>query len=277
VTRIAGRDELASPLILPLLAATGIALCVARRSSTPHSAIRNPHLALLAAFALVWILAVWWLLSHRIDRFLLPALPFAALLAAGAAWQGDRWWQRAVQTIVLVGLAYCYLAASSQLIGDNRWFVSLEQLRCDAPWPAGTALRIKPAQKFLNEHIHPGQAVLLVGDAEPFDLEMRAFYNTCFDDCLLCEWMLGKSADERRLELAMRNVAWLLVDWPEIARYKLPGNYGFDPRFNPQLLDELVAQGVLGQPQPLGPRTPDQPRPVEVYPFIPATTWPPVP
>ena len=104
LARIAGRDDLASPLILPLLAATGIAFFVSRRSPNPQSALRNPHLALLAALALVWIVAVWWLLSHRIDRFLLPAWPFAALLAAGAAWQSDRWWQWAVQTIVLVVL-----------------------------------------------------------------------------------------------------------------------------------------------------------------------------
>ena len=106
---------------------------------------------------------------------------------------------------------------------------------------------------------------------------MRAYYNTCFDDCLLCDWMLGKSADERRLELAMRNIAWVLVDWPELARYQLPGNYGFDPRFEPQLLDELVAQGVLGRPQLLGPPTPDRPRPVEIYPVIAMTTRQPEP
>jgi hypothetical protein len=68
-----------------------------------------------------------------------------------------------------------------------------------------------------------------------------------------------------------------LVDWPEIARYQSPGNYGFDPRFDPQLLDDLVAQEVLGRPQLLGLPAPDQPRPVEIYPVIPATTRPPGP
>ena len=257
------------------LAAASLAAIVLTLFATPQSAIRNPHLALLAATALLWILAVWWLLSHRLDRFLLPAWPFAALLAALSLELADAWWRRAVQLVALVGIAYCVLAASSQLVGDNRWFVALAQLRRDGPWPAATPPRIKPGHRFLNEHIKPGQAVLLVGDAEPFDLEMPVYYNTCFDDSLLCNWMLGKSADERRQELAERNIAWVLVDWPEIARYQSPGNYGLDPRFDPQILSELEVQGVLGPPQSPAPTAPGQPPGVELYPVLPAAISPP--
>jgi hypothetical protein len=234
-------------------------------------------LALLAALALLWILAVWWLLSHRLDRFLLPAWPFAAVIAAGAASLAGRWWQWALKAVLIVGLGYCYLAAASQMLGDNRWFVSLEQLRRDEPWPEGTPRRLKPAHKLLNERIQPGQTVLLVGDAEPFDLEMRTYYNTCFDDCLLCNWMLGKSADERRQALATTNIAWVVVDWPEIERYRSAGNYGFDPRFDGRLLEELVAQGILGSPQSLVPPAPDRPRSVELYPVASAASPPPAP
>lgn len=266
LARIAGRDDLASPLILPLLVAAGIATVFSKSASISQSAIGNPQFALPAAFALLWILAVWWLFSHRIDRFLLSAWPFIALVTASAALLENRWWQWSMRLVLLVGLAYCVLTASSQLLGDNRWFVALAQLRRDEPWPEGMPRRIKAGHLFLNKHTLPGQTVLLVGDAQPFDLEMRAYYNTCFDDCLLCEWMLGKSVEVRRQALASRHIAWILVDWQEIDRYHLPGNYGFDPRFKAELLDELVAQGVLGQPQTVGPLVPAGRPAVELYP-----------
>jgi hypothetical protein len=119
-------------------------------------------------------------------------------------------------------------------------------------------------QAVAPESEHARSAVLLVGNATPFDLEMPAFYNTCFDDCLLCQWMLGKSPAERHDELISRRIAWVLVDWPEIERYRSPGNYGFDPRFTPELLTELVAQGVLGPPLQFGSDASE--RPIEIYP-----------
>jgi hypothetical protein len=259
LTQIAGRDPLASPLLVPLTLAAMAGMFI------PHSAIRTSQLGWLCVAHLLWTFAVWWLVTHRIERFLLPALPFASLLAAyGAAAlcrAGARW---AVYGFLFVGLAYSLLANTSTLVFDNRWFVSLEQLRRDQPWPQHTPLRVKPSHKWLNANVQPGAAVLLVGDAEPFDLEMPAFYNSCFDDCLLCGWMLNKSPSERHQELARRNIAWVVVDWPEIARYQQPGNYGFDLRFKPELLDELVQQGVLGPPVKLGEVY--ETRPAEAYP-----------
>ncbi|MEX2176335.1 MAG: glycosyltransferase family 39 protein [Pirellulaceae bacterium] len=252
--RISGRDDLASPLILPLGLAGVVLLVVLPRISAFHSAIRATHSALGFLLLLAWIFAVWWLVSHRLDRFLIPAWPFAALLAGLAAgWSSRPAWRWAVGAFLALGLLYCLLVNSSPLVGDNRWFVSLEQLRRDEPWPEGTPLRIEPAHQLLNERIEPGQAVLLVGDAEPFDLQMRAYYNTCFDDCLLVDWMQNRSPAERHAQLTSRNIAWLYVDWREIRRYQSPGNYGFDPRFDPRLLDELVRQGVLDRQLRLGP------------------------
>ena len=276
LARIAGRDELASPLMVPLLVAAGIALFFASRSSIPHSAIRTPHFALSAAVAFLWILAVWWLVTHRIDRFLLPAWPLAAVLAAAALTIEDRWWRSAVYTIVAIGAGYCLLAGSSAMVGDNRWFVAIEQLRRDEPWPDGMPLRVSAEHKWLNQNVPPGQAVLLVGDAAPFDLEMPVHYNTCFDDCLLCNWMLGKSADERRNELVRRKIAYVLVDWAEIRRYQSPGNYGFDSRFQPELVAELVEQGVLGQPLPATASTTLGRSAREIYPVPPILSEPPV-
>ena len=81
--------------LVPLLLAAALAALPIRN---PQSAIRNLQSWRLL---LLLILAVWWLFSHRIDRFLLPAWPFAALLAAAAAAAlDDAWWRRSV-------LAFC--------------------------------------------------------------------------------------------------------------------------------------------------------------------------
>jgi hypothetical protein len=258
LAQIAGRDPLTSPLLVPLAVAAIAGMFI------PHWAIRTSHLGWLCFAALLWTFAVWWLVTHRIDRFLFPALPFAA-----------RW---SVYCVLFVGFAYSLLANTSTLVGDNRWFVSLEQLRRDRPWPQHTPQRVKLSHQWLNENQSSPhapregisrsematRAVLLVGDAEPFDLEMPVFYNTCFDDCLLCDWLLNKSAAERHEILASRGVGWVLVDWPEIARYQSPGNYGFDPRFKAELLDEMVQQGVLEPPIQLGDGY--NTRPIEIYP-----------
>jgi hypothetical protein len=263
LVQVAGRDPLASPLLVPLVLAAVLARFI------PRSAVSIPPFAFVP---LLWIFAVWWLVTHRIDRFLLPAFPLAALLAAwGASALRGTWSRWAVGGVVAIGFAFSLLANTSTLVGDNRWFVSLEQLRRDRPWPPHTPLRVKASHQWLGENVQPGEAVLLVGDAAPFDLDMPVYYHTCFDDCLLSAWMQNKSASERHQELARRNIAWVVVDWPEIARYQRPGNYGFDPRFTPELVAELVEQGILGPPVLPVPAAGESARPVEIYPVLPAT------
>lgn len=260
-------DKLASPLLLPLLAVALISgFFTLRQGST---SARFP--ALPFVILLVITVAIWWLASHRLDRFLLPAWPFAALLAArGTTWSKLPAWRWTSGTILGLGLLYCFLAVASPLVGDNRWFVSLEQLRRDGPWSEPMPQRVSPAHRWLNANVKPGQAVLLVGDAAPFDLEPVTYYNTCFDSCLLCDWMIDRTVQERKRELEQRNIAWVYVDWNEIRRYQSPGNYGFDPRFDEELLDELVEQGILGPPSAdAGQSTEAKPRPPELYPVLP--------
>jgi len=216
---------------------------------------RESHLPLIASLALLlFFLVVWWLCTHRLDRFLVPAIPLAALLAgAGVEYARNKPLRFVVAGLMVIGLTYNLLMAASTMVGDNRWFVSLERLREDKPKDELKFSRVKSAHQWLNENMKSEEAVLCVADAAVFDLEMPAFYNTCFDDCLLVNWTEGKSAAERKEEFRSRKVAYVYFDPSEYERYVSKGNYGYDPQFSPKLLDELVEQGILKPPLPNAP------------------------
>ena len=82
--------------------------------------------------------------------------------------------------------------------------------------------------------------MLTVGDAAVFDLKPPVLYNTCFDDCVFEQLVKGKTAEEIRAELASRHIAYVFVNWGEIARYRSPGNYGFTDFVQPEVFDRLV-------------------------------------
>ena len=262
------KSDFHDPLAVPLaaLGALGIAVAVRnriqnRKSDTELlSASYYPFLATAAILA--FFLIAWWLFTHRLDRFLVPAIPLAALLAgAGVECERKKPLPYIVAGLMVAGLTFNLLAAVSPFVGDNRWFASLERLRTDEPVTDRQISRVKAAHRWLNQNVKPGQAVLCVSDAAVFDLEMSVYYNTCFDDCLLVNWTDGKTPEQRRREFRSRRVAYVYFDEDEYNRYISPGNYGFDPRFSPQLLAELVHQGVL--------KPPLQGAPPAIYPVAP--------
>jgi len=197
-------------------------------------------LFLLAYFG--FVIAGWWLLTHRIDRFWIPALPVVALLAgAGACWRRDRAWRGVLTGLLVLGAVSNFLVATSGPGGYNRYFVGLKQLR-HAPG------RVDPWHRYFNSHRNVGR-VLLVGDAQPFDLEVPVLYNTVFDDSVFQQLVAGRTAEEARAALLGRGVTHVFVHWGEIERYRSPGNYGFTDFVQPAVFARLVQQGVL-QPLP---------------------------
>ena len=250
---VALTSEWLSPLLFPLAA-----LAFAKRGQD-YSSGRAPAptgrlgakkssapFLLLAYFALV--IAVWWLLTHRIDRFWIPALPVVALLAgAGACWRRDPPWHGVLIGLLVLGSLSNFLVATSGPGGYNRYFVSLARLR-RAPE------RVDPWHRYFNTERNVGR-VLLVGDAEPFDLEVPVLYNTVFDDSIFEQLVAGRTAEEARAALLERGVTHVFVHWGEIQRYRSQGNYGFTEFVQPAVFARLVEQGVL---QPL-PRIEDHP------------------
>jgi hypothetical protein len=229
VANIAWRSSWLSPLVLPL-AILGAMGTYYRRIAVG-----------LAAYALIF-LSMWWLFTHRIDRFWVPLDPVLAFLAGMSISRGAAVrWQWPAKALVGGGLSVNLLLILAGGGGDTSYFVSLQRLLND---PA----RIHYWHRYLNQHVAEDEVVLTIGDATVFDLKMPVLYSTVFDGVLFEELMKGRTAAERRQELAEHNVAYVAVDWTEIARYRSPGNYGFTDYIQPELFEELVREHVLDPP-----------------------------
>ena len=223
-------SEWLSPLLWPL-AALGAVL-------TWRDGRMKAWLGYIALF-----FALWWLLTHRIDRFWVPVLPVVCLLAGGAAASATTpARRRAVVSIVGVGAVWNFVVITSGIGGgDNRYLVSLELLKND---PA----RLAPWHAYLNTHTPPGKRVLAVGDAQMLDLKVPVLYNTVFDPSVfeaIVRDERGALRPAAEIRARLRDVAFVYVNWGEIARYRSPGNYGFSDFVQPEVFARLVAEGVL--------------------------------
>jgi len=216
-------------------------------------------LACMAAFAspqrrfatvvCCWMLFVftsWWLFTHRLDRFLVLLLPMAALVGGiGALAVPHGTWRNITIGFLLCGTLIQFVFVTIQ--PDNRYFAPLSRLRRDDTELGEIGVRVEAAHRWLNEHGKPGERVLLVGDAEPFDLEIHAVYNTCFDDCQFTRLFKDRPREERVVALHAEGIRYIFFSWSHLARYRSPGNYGYTSDYpTPALVhEELVNQQHL--------------------------------
>lgn len=232
-TQILWRFQHNHPLIVPL-AVVALVVGATRRS------------AAFAWLAVGVLFVLWFAATHRIDRFWLPIGPllcFAAGLGAGGGRSEP--WRNIVSLLLALASALTFTyAASRYATPDNRLLVAYSELRRDLPNQADPLQwTLNPAHDFLNQNTEPDGAVLLVGDAQPFDLTPKAFYSTCFDDCVFETWIRGQTAAERQKTLGDNRVELVLVNWSEIARYR--ATYGFTDYVQPEVFAELEREGTL--------------------------------
>jgi hypothetical protein len=221
-----------SPLVMPLAA---LSLVSWRRNMLVRG----------LALYFVYVLATWWLFTHRIDRFWVPVLPVAAMLAGiGATWTAARGWRIVLSGLLAFGLIANFGVITNGVMGDNRFLAELDLLRHDSRL-------VDPWHVYLNEHADEVTRVLLVGDAQAFDLEVPVLYNTVFDDCIFEQLVRDKTDRQARMALAERDISHIFVGWGEVARYRLPGNYGFTKFVARNVFDDLVESGLLQEVPPL--------------------------
>jgi hypothetical protein len=146
--------------------------------------------------------------------------------------------------LLAIGLAFDFAVIADGPVADNRYLANLNTLRVD---PA----RVDAWHLYFNDHADNVTGLLLVGDAQPFDLEVPVTYNTVFDDSIFEQIASGQTPEQVRHALGQRRISHVLVDWSEIARYRSPGNYGITDFLQPRVFDDLVAAGVLEKLPPL--------------------------
>ena len=207
----------------------------------------------------VWMLVTWWALTHRIDRFWIPVIPVIAVLA-GASWTmfSNMSW-RGLLILCLTGCSLFNLQIwRTGLPGRQVGLLDL---------PAARQLPIRPDIQLLNSQLSPEERILMIGEAEVFDLQIPVFYNTVFDESLFELWIADKSDDrywsrERRMLSAAevrqvfreRGITHVYVNWAEILRYRRYGNYGYTEYVTPARLKTLEECGVLSSPIDLAHR-----------------------
>lgn len=200
----------------------------------------------------IWIFATWWLLTHRLDRFWLPLVPVASLLAgAGLNWSRERIWQRFAGLIVAAALLFNLALVTSPLAGLNLYLAgeaALAESQIVQPYDIA----------YLNQHISADQKVLLVGQANVLYARFPFVYNTVFDHSILEEWCGRRipesdppqwellPTDEIRENFARHGVTHVAVNWNEIVRYRT--TYRYTDFALPVQFDRLVAAGVLKPP-----------------------------
>ncbi len=154
-----GSDWL-SPILIPMAA-----LAFVKRQS---------RLVLGFGLYFVFLIAAWWIFALRIDRFWMPALPIAAILAGvGATWCRDRLWQYSLLVLFVFSLVCSFVTAAVPPCVYTRFFVPYAKLRTSPE-------RLNPWHAYLNEHVDG--TLLLVGEAQVFDLEVPILYNAWLDD-----------------------------------------------------------------------------------------------
>jgi len=190
---------------------------------------------------------LWWFFTHRLERFLVPTIPLGIVLVMGGvefAWQRGTPFRVAIGLLLGLGVLY-QMTACLFLTGDNRILVPLALLRDDSPVQEQATPRTSAAHRWLNANILPDEKVLLVGDAQVFDLEMPVFYNTCFDRSILVDLIADRSPEESVEALQSQGIRYVWIDRNELKRYRSPGNYGYDPRLTDEYLNSLIEKQVL--------------------------------
>ncbi|MDR2438213.1 MAG: hypothetical protein LBE12_02425 [Planctomycetaceae bacterium] len=192
-------------------------------------------------FLLVWLVFVfvtWWFLTHRIDRFWLPAVPVLTLFAGiGATWCTEKYWKIMLNFLLILSCVYCFLVAGSPAPGkNNRFLASLSSMRSDPNIATHWAT-------WFNEHPpeHQGK-ILLIGEAKVFLYDIPVLYNSCFNETLLKE--IAATSDPAK-EFQRYGITFILIDWGEIARFRSPGNYGYSEIVQPALIDKLITDGII--------------------------------
>jgi 4-amino-4-deoxy-L-arabinose transferase-like glycosyltransferase len=246
------------------LAPIPIAVCLFRRRQGVEACTAVWMLSALV----LWQFAAFYLFTHRLDRFWLPLLPYACVLA-GAGWSAfpHAWRSWLVTPLCSVALLYNFAYSITPYCALNDRTADL--FRAHREFSKGRASK---AVLLADESgkIPFGARVLYVGFAGVYYSDHPYRYNSVFDDALL-EILVAdpKSPNgiaplaELRRRFRERGIDYVVVDWEWIRKYRSPGNYGYTEFITPKLFDELMAMSFLWRNFSEALEVPDEKRSME--------------
>ncbi|MDO5308968.1 MAG: hypothetical protein Q4G03_05690 [Planctomycetia bacterium] len=247
VAKTCWKDDYLSPFYLFVYTGLVIALAtmIGRRlacKTNPQADAQRLLTTLCLLQALYW--CAWFLLTHRLNRFLLPVSPIAALLLG--VWLARAMATRSlvlrVTTFTVAAIAILYSGLLIDLIGQGR-LASLTALEHDDKRFENAAIYLNDHPYLLENQNDPDnpKCILLIGDAKAAAFRANVLYSTCWNDSPLMNALQGlfirnrsgKVIDINEPEIARErllkmNVRFIYVDFAEIERFRSPGNYGFN-------------------------------------------------
>lgn len=193
----------------------------------------------------------WWGLTHRLDRFWVPMIPVAALLAgAGMTWSKHIVWKSVAGTCCAVVIFFNAGFNVSALCGNNSYLYDFSYLK---------DRETSPSFKLLNSSLQGKEArVLCVGEAEVFNTEFPVVYNTVFDDSIFQQWTARDGKDQANKDIPMKEatairerfrkekITHVFINWEEILRYRT--SYGYTNYVTPARFTLLQQMGILNFP-----------------------------
>ena len=208
-------SDVASPLFLPVLAC-----CILFWKRLPD----------YARWSLIYsslFLVGWHVTTHRIERFLLPVVPFIAL-AGGAVFDVilsnvSVWMGRVLKGVLALGAAYSLLILAYPFLGAFGTFDTISEMRssplrlCEGLTQLVT-LRSEELLKMKDS----GERVLLIGDAAVFDWPVPIDYSVCFNSDDFIDSVTSKLQGDNPPKL-------IVVNLSEINRYQTT-EYGYSSK-----------------------------------------------
>ena len=206
---------------------------------------------------LLFFYICWWFFTHRLLRFLVPALPIAGSVTALL-------WYRIWRTINSKWLKSLFILPwfIAPIYALNLFLVTAPGIFTPIKTLASDPARYDEAPILVNRERASDAALLLIGESRAFAFRSRPIlYNTCWDNACLRSLLSPKKEDafpwqwtEEEIEQIKTNfqkkkIGTILVDTNEINRFLSPGNYGLTDSeyFDPVLFEALTKAGILEQ------------------------------
>ncbi len=207
--------------------------------ASPALAVFLPFCLLYAGYARrraalmlygVFVFLSWFLLTHRIPRFLVPMLPALALLAAcGAEVELTRWWRKLCHIVVVGLVGYCALVVlriDFQGLALHRVALGMESPRAYIGRLTTGSNYSQDAIDFVNR-IPASENVLFLGEAQSFYATRPIIAPTVFDAKLVDQIEdPGPSGREFWKLLRASSIDYVYVNYDELKR--LQETYSFE-------------------------------------------------